>query len=208
VPVQPISKSRLLDLPNIYASRQCAGSPADQLAAEMEMKMKILSNFLIVLSFFAFNATAKDKQKYILNGEEYTPVPYCELAQHPKQYDGKRVIVRANFNIGFEQNFTIFGVKCTSEGITLLGFYSDDEATFFRKAAKHFGFFNATLYGTFRYSKSVICPSCSFRFELRKIENVDNITRSTRWDDLDTLSEKAKRKVCQGDEMPKFLHSR
>ena len=52
---------------------------------------------------------------------DHAAMSYCELLRHPKEYDGKDVVVRASYRYGFEWQ-EMFCLDCRRLGKTWLEF--------------------------------------------------------------------------------------
>jgi hypothetical protein len=167
-------------------------------AAERLAAMKKLFFSIVLLFMWIISALAKDKG-FVLNGVPYEPVAFCNLISHPTDYDGKRVAIRASYALGFEQQ-QIFCAKCEDKGYVWLELSMEESV---QKASRKSGIYSATLYGTFYKSAARFCHECPFRFAVNHVEDWALIYRGSGHETMARLPEKARRKVCQGDEMPR-----
>lgn len=149
---------------------------------------------------FLWVATA-EAQHNGTNMTGYTPVSYCELVHHAKEYDGKSVAVAAAYRYGFEWQ-EMFCMKCRNSGKTWLEFETETASAVRRtlhKAPQHQGTLNATFYGTFRGTKGPYGDGgYAFRFDVKSVKAVEIISKNG-WAP-ERLSESVQRKLCQGDE--------
>ncbi len=146
-------------------------------------------------------ATAGAQQHGEADMAGYTPVSYCELVRHPKEYDGKNVAVLATYRYGFEWQ-EMFCMKCRDQGKTWLEFETESASAIRRalgKAPRHQGTLNATFYGTFRGTKGPYGDGgYVFRFDVKSVKAVDIVSKDG-WAP-ERLSASEQQKLCQGDE--------
>jgi hypothetical protein len=150
---------------------------------------------------FGGGATAKAQQHGEADMAGYTPVSYCELVRHPKEYDGKNVAVRASYRYGFEWQ-EMFCIKCRDQGKTWLEFEAETASAVRRalgKAPRHQGTLNATFYGTFRGAKGPYGDGgYVFRFDVKSVKAVEIVSKDG-WAP-ERLSASEQQKLCLGDE--------
>jgi hypothetical protein len=164
----------------------------------MTMMVPVLGSLCVLL---AAGKTAKAQGTSQANTAGYSPVSYCELIRHPKDYDGKKVAVRATYRYGFEWQ-ELFGVKCRDQGRTWLEFGADSASATRRalaKAPNHQGTLNATFYGTFQASKGPFGDGgYAFKFDVQSVKAVEVISKDG-WAP-ERLSTSEQQRLCQGDE--------
>jgi hypothetical protein len=160
-----------------------------------------VSKFALFLALVPLKTAIPKDGSFVLDGIAYIPVPYCELMEHPMEYDGKRIAVRAGHMIGFEEQ-VMLSLKCRT--LTSLAFMPEiiKAERLFHKAHRP-GTYNATFYGIFHKERLIneIGIQGPHQFNVQYMENIEAIKK--RVEDQDHLSKKVQQKPCQGEEMPK-----
>ncbi len=128
----------------------------------------------------------------------YAQVSYCDLLQHPKEYDGKQVAMRASYRYFFEVS-EMFCLKCRDKGKTWLEYSFDNAKTVnraLRNTPDHQGIINAVFYGTFRGTEGGYGDGgYLYKFDLEFVKDVKVVYRDGR--DPELLPANVKKKVCQ-----------
>jgi hypothetical protein len=163
--------------------------------------MKRFSKFVLFMALVPLKTAIPKDRSFVLDGISYTPIPYCELMEHPMEYDGNRIVVRAGYMMGFEMQ-VMLSFKC--RGLTFLAFMPETlkAERVLHKAGRQ-GTYNATFYGTFHKELLVKRSGIqgSHQFDIHYVKNIEVLSKSD--EDPDHLSKKVQQKLCQGNEMPK-----
>lgn len=136
----------------------------------------------------------------------YVSVPYCHLVKDSKEFNSKKVVVRASYRYGEEWQ-EMFALKCRDKNIWVEFEPETEDAEkainrAVRGVPRHQGTVNATFYGIFHEKISQYAGGrYDYELKVRFVEGVEVISKEG-WVP-EKLSGKAQLKLCQGNELPK-----
>lgn len=166
--------------------------------------MKIQYSLNLILMFLIWFLLLAYQDKVIENIENqgdkeligYTKVSYCELIDHPEEYDGKQIEVKASHRYGFEWQ-ELLCMKCRGKKKTWLEISLENEDPLkrvLRKLPKDQGIINATFYGVFHTGGSYGDGGYAHMLDLKFMKDLKIISRNGGVPEL--LPAKIQKQLC------------